>query len=79
MIDLGTLKLLGYAAAIGYLNLTGGGTYEGVTIKPCTELLCYRPAPPPLGSYWVHSHGKYLAAYNGKLWPGQKHLAGFWH
>lgn len=79
MIDLGTLKLLGYAAVIGYLNVTGGGTYEGVSVKPCTEMLCPRPPPPPVGSYWAYRNGKYLAMYNGRVWQGQRPLAGFWH
>jgi hypothetical protein len=79
MIDFGIFKLLGYAGAIGYLSLTGGVSYHGISVRPCAELMCYRPSVPPVGSYWVYRDGKYLAAYNGRIWPGQRHLAGFWH
>lgn len=79
MVDLGVLKLLGYGAIITYVSLTGGGSYHGVSVRPCTELLCSRPSSPPIGSYWVYRNGKYLAAYNGRIWPGQKQLAGIFH
>ncbi len=79
MIDFGTLKLIAYAGVIIGLNATGGVGYHGVNVRPCTEMTCYRPPPPPLGSYWTYHNGKYQAAYNGKVWVGQKQLAGFWH
>ena len=79
MLDLGALKLLGYAGAIVWLQVTGGSSYHGISVRPCTEMLCPRPPPPPVGSYWVYSKGKYLAAYNGRILSGQRQLHGVWH
>lgn len=71
------LKFAVYGGVITWISITGGGTYHGVTVRPC-DVHCFG-APPPVGSYWVYRNGQYLAAYNGHVLKAQRSLHGHFH
>jgi hypothetical protein len=59
------IKFAAYGGVITWLSITGGGSWRGMTVRPCDPVACYRAPHPPIGSVWIYRNGKYQAAAYG--------------